>query len=64
MDRYNGRRNKIIAREWNIWNLTELQSVRKAIGCKWVYKLKTDADGRINRYKARLVHKDFHKSSV
>ena len=32
---------------------------RKAIGCRWVFKLKRKHDGSIDRYKARLVAKGF-----
>jgi len=39
------------------WELTELPSKRKAIGCKWVFKIKENADGSINRFKARLAQK-------
>ena len=39
----------------NVWELTMLPPVKKAIGCKWVYKIKTHSDGSIERYKARLV---------
>ena len=29
----------------------------KPIGCKWVFKKKTDMDGKVSTYKARLVAK-------
>lgn len=37
----------------------KLPEDRKSIGCKWVFKLKTDSGGKIQRYKARLVAKGF-----
>ena len=41
------------------WTLVELPKDRKAIGCKWVFKAKQNADGSIAKYKARLVAKGF-----
>jgi len=37
----------------------ELPENRKVIGSKWVYKVKVDSDGRVERYKARLVAQGF-----
>ena len=39
----------------NVWELVELPEGRKPVGSKWVFKLKTNADGSVERCKARLV---------
>ncbi|CAI7871241.1 unnamed protein product [Closterium sp. NIES-53] len=39
------------------WELVELLEGRKAITSKWLFKIKSDADGKIERYKSRLVAK-------
>ncbi|KAG8484033.1 hypothetical protein CXB51_023002 [Gossypium anomalum] len=39
------------------WELSSLPPGRKAIGCKWLFKIKKNPDGTINRRKARLVAK-------
>ncbi|KAL0374374.1 UNVERIFIED_CONTAM: Retrovirus-related Pol polyprotein from transposon RE2 [Sesamum radiatum] len=41
------------------WTLTVLPEGKKAIGSRWVYKLKMNPDGSVNRYKARLVAKGY-----
>jgi Reverse transcriptase (RNA-dependent DNA polymerase) len=41
------------------WTLTSLPKGTKLVGCKWIYKIKYNSDGFIERYKARLVVKDF-----
>src|SRR6266853_5580894 len=39
--------------------VSELPAGRKAIGCKWVFKLKLNPDNSIARYKAWLVAKGY-----
>ncbi|CAL2238711.1 unnamed protein product [Prunus armeniaca] len=41
------------------WTLTSLPSGHRPIGCKWVYKIKYNSDGTVERYKAQLVVKGF-----
>lgn len=41
----------------NTWDLVPLPPGKKAIGSKWVYKVKLKADGSLERFKARFVAK-------
>ncbi|CAI7857089.1 unnamed protein product [Closterium sp. NIES-53] len=43
------------------WTLTNLPPGRKALDCTWVLRVKTDAEGRLERRKTRLVIKGFHQ---
>lgn len=44
------------------WLITHLPSGAKAVGCKWIYKVKFNSDGSVARYKARLVARVIHKN--
>ena len=46
-------------RENNVLDLVKLPEGKRTVGSKWVYKVKTGADGSVQRYKARLVTQGF-----
>jgi hypothetical protein len=43
------------------WTIVDLPSQVKPIGCIWVYRIKYNVDGSIERYKARLVAKEYNQ---
>jgi len=45
-------------------NLTDLSPSCKPIGCKWIFKKKMRHDGSIEKYKARLLAKDYTQKKV
>lgn len=44
------------------WQLVKHPLEKKLVGCKWVFTIKYKADGIVERYKARLVAKEFTKT--
>ncbi|KAK8593425.1 hypothetical protein V6N12_045507 [Hibiscus sabdariffa] len=44
-----------------VWTLVEPPEGIKPIGCKWVFKKKTNMDGNVQTYKGRLVAKGYRQ---
>ncbi|RVW35272.1 Retrovirus-related Pol polyprotein from transposon TNT 1-94 [Vitis vinifera] len=44
------------------WEISELPEGKRPAGCKWIFTVKHNPDGSINRFKARLVAKGFTQS--
>ena len=45
--------------ENKVWTLVNLPNDRQAIENKWIFKRKTNGDGSVTTYKARIVAKGF-----
>ncbi|KZV23158.1 hypothetical protein F511_04997 [Dorcoceras hygrometricum] len=41
------------------WELMPLPKDKKTVGCKWVFNVKLNSDGSLERYKARLVARGY-----
>ena len=41
------------------WDLVELPEGRTAVSCKWIFKLKYNGEGKVERFKSRLVAKGY-----
>ncbi|KAL0426996.1 UNVERIFIED_CONTAM: hypothetical protein Slati_2874400 [Sesamum latifolium] len=44
------------------WKLVDLPPRCTTIGCKWIFKKKLKPDGFVDKFKARLVAKDFKQN--
>lgn len=42
-----------------LWEVVELPREKEIVGCKWLFAIKSKVDGSVERYKGRLVAKDF-----
>lgn len=49
--------NSLIKNE--TWDLSNLPAGQRVIGCKWVFTLKKNSKGQVERFKARLVARGF-----
>ena len=43
------------------WSLEKLPPGKKAIGSRWVFRIKRNADGTVERFKARIVAKGYNQ---
>ena len=43
----------------NTWKLVPRPEGRKTVSCKWVFKVNHKPDGSVDRFKARLMAKDY-----
>ncbi|RVW45480.1 Retrovirus-related Pol polyprotein from transposon TNT 1-94 [Vitis vinifera] len=41
------------------WTITDLPVGKRPVGCKWIFTIKYKADGSVERFKARLVARDW-----
>ena len=44
------------------WVLTMLPAEKKAVSCKWIYTVKQNPEGKVERYKARLIARGFRQT--
>lgn len=45
----------------NVWRLVKKPNEAKTLGCRWVFTIKRNNQGKIERYKARLVAQGFRQ---
>ena len=44
------------------WDLVKLHAGKKAVSCKWVFTVKQNPEGKVERYKARLVARGYSQT--
>jgi Reverse transcriptase (RNA-dependent DNA polymerase) len=44
------------------WEFVNLPAGKHVVGCKWVYTVKQTLEGKVERYKARLVAKEYSQT--
>lgn len=47
-------------RQNGTWELVKLPSDQSAVGCRWVYTVKVNPDGSVDRLKARRLSKGYN----
>ena len=47
--------------ENKVWKIVDLPEGAKRVRCKWVFKTKCDSKDNVERYKVRLIAKEFTK---
>ena len=45
----------------SVWTLVDSPEEIKPIGCKWIFKQKRSADGKVETYKVHLVVKGYRQ---
>lgn len=46
------------------WSIVPLPQGKKPFGCRWIYNIKYNSDGTIERYKPRLIAKGHNQQYV
>ena len=45
--------------KYQVWDVVDEPVDKNIVGCRWVFRIKRDANGRVQKYKARLVAQGF-----